>query len=121
MVRVSVTAKLLSDRVGTDGTTKTADGKGALHMISLPAAGPRKVLPMALVQTFGPVAIPDALTPPSYVEFGRRTFVQNATTSTFANGVLSEFKSTDPSVVAPAITLTTDLLKSVVLAVPLTR
>jgi hypothetical protein len=57
----------------------------------------------------------------AYVEFSRRAFVENHTTIAFADGVLSEFHSTDPSIVTGAVTLVNDLLKSVVLTVPLVR
>ncbi|MGX8010096.1 hypothetical protein ACVDG8_014585 [Mesorhizobium sp. ORM8.1] len=56
-----------------------------------------------------------------YVAFSRRAFVDNKTSIQFANGLLSEFQSTDPSVVAGTITLATDVLKSVALTVPLAK
>lgn len=56
-----------------------------------------------------------------FVRFNRRAFVENETTVTFANGMVSEFSAKNPSEVVGFLQLPTELLKSVVLTVPLVR
>jgi len=48
-----------------------------------------------------------------FLRFNRRAFVQNKTTATFTNGVLTGLSSTDPSSIVGFIMLPTELLKSV--------
>jgi hypothetical protein len=87
----------------------------------LPQAG-AGTMAMKIVQTFPTFTVPDAKAHQlDFVEFSRRAFVQQNTTVNFANGVLSEFKSTDPSIATGVLTLATDALKSVVFTVPLVK
>lgn len=54
-----------------------------------------------------------------FVRFERRRFVSNSTTLTFSNGVLTGFSAKDPSELVGFLTLPTELLKGVTLAVKL--
>jgi len=52
-----------------------------------------------------------------FVRFERRRFVNNKVALTFTNGVVSGFKATDPSEVVGFLTLPTEILKGVAIAV----
>jgi hypothetical protein len=55
------------------------------------------------------------------VRFNRRKFVTNETSISFANGLVSEFSAKDPSEVVGFLQLPTEILKGVVLTVPLIK
>ncbi|MGT2438155.1 hypothetical protein ACU4GH_22605 [Bradyrhizobium betae] len=55
----------------------------------------------------------------AYVRFDRRAFVQNKTSVTFTNGVLTGFSAKNPSEVVGALRLPTELLKGVSAAIVL--
>jgi hypothetical protein len=122
-VAVSITVK--SNIIGVDGKPQKNDKNepviGASNAVLLPKAGAIKPVPMTLTQQFNPVTVPSGTAGLAFVEFGRRAFVENHTSLTFTDGVVSEFKSTDPSIIANAITLSSDLLKTVVLTVPIAK
>jgi hypothetical protein len=59
--------------------------------------------------------------PVGYVKFTREAFVDNKTSISFDSGLVSEFQSTDPSPISGTFTAASDVLKSVVLTVPLVR
>ena len=127
IVRTRVSVSLLSNLVNKDGTpiSPKPEHPGASYPVVLPFPGnPDRPKSMTkafkLTQLFKPVTVPSARGL-AFVEFSRRAFVENHTTIAFANGVLSEFHSTDPSIATGAITLGSDVLKSVVLTVPLVR
>jgi hypothetical protein len=90
------------------------------YPVRLPYPGEQSGRAMVIAQTFNPITVPSAKGL-AFVEFSRRAFVENHTTISFQNGVLNEFHSTDPSIATGALTLSSDLLKSVVLTVPLVR
>jgi hypothetical protein len=114
MVRINVTVSLQSNHVqGQDKPVK-------LYTVLVPKLAVGNA-PLSFTQTFGPVAVPIATNRLAFVEFSRRVFVENHTTIAFTDGVLTEFHSTDPSIIAGAVTLSSDLLKSVALTVPLVR
>lgn len=52
-----------------------------------------------------------------FVRFNRRAFVANSTTIAFDNGMLSQFKSTDPSEIVGFLKLPLEILKAVPLVV----
>ena len=56
-----------------------------------------------------------------FVKFNRRAFVQNKTSITFSNGIVTDFKATDPSELVGFLQLPNEFLKGVVLTVPLVR
>lgn len=99
--------------------TNQKDGKKVdPYTVALPSPNGDK--PFILMQKMAPVTVPSSKYV-AYVEFSRRAFVENHTTIAFTDGVLSEFHSTDPSIVAGAVTLGSDILKSVALTVPLVK
>jgi hypothetical protein len=112
-------------QIGTSGphdaADKPIDKAKLLYPIEMAQAGHAKLVPMQFSQNFGPVNAPMDTPELAYVEFSRRVFVENHTTLAFTDGILTEFHSTDPSVIAGAVTLGSDLLKSVALTVPLVR
>jgi hypothetical protein len=77
-----------------------------------PLVGPKKISVT--------VRAPDP-TKHMFVRFDREAFVTNATSISFANGLLTDFKSTDPSEVVGFLSLPKDLLTSVTLTVPLAK
>jgi hypothetical protein len=128
IVEVTIGVSLLSNSIEADGLVKRDDKKqpvytpnGKSYVVRIPKAGSKEPAPLVLSQRFNPVAVPSARAGQAFVEFGRRAFVENHTSIQFADGVVSEFKSTDPSIIAGAITLSSDLLKTVVLTVPIVR
>lgn len=54
-----------------------------------------------------------------FVRFNRRSFVQNATTATFSDGMLTSFSATDPSELVGFLTLPTEVLKTTTLLIQL--
>lgn len=125
VVAVTVTATLKSNIIDAAGkplrNEKNEPIPGASNPVLLPKAGLTKPVPLKLTQQFNPVTVPSGTARLAFVEFGRRSFVENHTSLTFTDGVVSEFKSTDPSIIANAITLTSDLLKTVVLTVAIAK
>lgn len=125
-VTATVTLNTILD-LGKDGNP-TLDKENrpvivAAHPVTVPKAQARTQaqVPLRLSQEFYPLTVPVASRIPAFVEFGRRAFVENQTSLAFKEGVVSEFKSTDPSIVANALTLTSDLLKTVVLTVAIVK
>lgn len=122
VVAVTASVTLKSNIIDSTGKPRRNEkNEPIVDMVSnpvlVPKAGVTKPVPMQLTQLFNPVTVPSATAGIAFVEFGRRAFVENHTSLTFTDGVVSEFKSTDPSIIANAITLSSDLLKTVVLAV----
>jgi hypothetical protein len=119
LAEVSVTVGLSSDLVGKDGKPKPRSKE--MNPVKVDQPGSATQVPYGVTKTYNSFVVPSASAPLGFVEFGRRAFVENHTTITFTDGVVSDFKSTDPSIIAPAINLSTDLLKAVVLTVPIVR
>lgn len=67
------------------------------------------------------VLAPSGGTRIGFVRFNRRAFVENSTTLTFNSGMLTGFQSKNPSEIAGFFSLPTEVLKSVVLTVPLVK
>lgn len=56
-----------------------------------------------------------------FVRFNRHAFVANSTSVSFTNGIVSDFTAKDPSEIVGFLSLPTELLKTVVLTVPLVK
>jgi hypothetical protein len=89
--------------------TATATLKG-------PDGGPLGEPVAATIELLAPIA-----SRIGYVAFTRRAFVTNTTTVTFTNGMITGFKSTDPSELVGFLSLPKELIGSVTLMVPLTH
>jgi hypothetical protein len=128
VVSVGLHVALYSNFVGADGLPlKDKDGKPSTvkgdhsYPVRLFKASEGKAVPLSFSQWTPPITVPAANAGMAFVEFGRRAFVLNATSIAFKNGVVSEFKTTDPSIIAGALTLSSDLLKTVVLTIPIVK
>ena len=112
--------RLKSNFVDKDGKALKAKGDKS-YTVRLPKAGEKGLVAMTYAQLMNPVTVPAASAGMAFIEFGRRAFVENHTSINFTDGVVNEFKSTDPSIIAGALTLSSDLLKTVVFTIPIVK
>jgi hypothetical protein len=120
VVQVKVIVRLKSNFVDKDGKALKAKGDKS-YTVRLPKAGEKGLVAMTYAQLMNPVTVPAASAGMAFIEFGRRAFVENHTSINFTDGVVNEFKSTDPSIIAGALTLSSDLLKTVVFTIPIVK
>jgi hypothetical protein len=73
-----------------------------------------EVVAKSVIETLAPV--PDMM---GFIRFKRRAFVKNTTTATFTGGMLTGFKSEDPSEIIGFLNLPTEILKTTTLLITL--
>lgn len=96
-------------RVNIEARLYSKDGKTPIE-----AVGGGPVVATAEIEAVAPMPAPLG-----FVRFNRRSFVENMTTATFTNGMLTGFKAKDPSELVGFLTLPTEVLKTTTLLIQL--